>query len=306
MTWLPPFSDAAVFPRVPWIVALTFVLSFTLPAATRKCQSQTQPVRLDHAALKESSGVAVSYTDENLLWTHNDSGDGPRLYAFRRDGTFVAQVELMGVEAIDWEDICSFHRDGRDFLAVGDIGDNSANRETVSIYVLEEPKLARASISPQTVQITRFQRIEVEYSEGPVNCEALAYDSTRDSFLLATKELIRSRLYECDASAGSKGDRKVAANVVTTLGIPLVTGADISRDGRRLALVTYGPGCLIERKPNQSWESAKRGLRPLRFPPRKQGESLCFDHSGKHLLLTSEFAPTPLWKVSIEQAVKKH
>jgi len=31
--------------------------------------------------LIESSGVAVSHTYPGVLWTHNDSGDGPYLYA---------------------------------------------------------------------------------------------------------------------------------------------------------------------------------------------------------------------------------
>jgi hypothetical protein len=31
--------------------------------------------------LAESSGVAVSRTQPGVLWSHNDSGDGPTLYA---------------------------------------------------------------------------------------------------------------------------------------------------------------------------------------------------------------------------------
>ena len=33
--------------------------------------------------LTESSGLAVSRTQPGVLWSHNDSGDGPNLYAMR-------------------------------------------------------------------------------------------------------------------------------------------------------------------------------------------------------------------------------
>src|SRR2546428_7078065 len=38
--------------------------------------------------LVESSGVAVSHAYRGVLWTHNDSGDGPYLYATSRRAPF--------------------------------------------------------------------------------------------------------------------------------------------------------------------------------------------------------------------------
>jgi hypothetical protein len=36
--------------------------------------------------LKESSGVAVSRTHDSILWSHNDSGDDPDIYATNLQG----------------------------------------------------------------------------------------------------------------------------------------------------------------------------------------------------------------------------
>src|SRR4051794_13240359 len=55
--------------------------------------------------LVESSGVAVSRAHPNILWTHNDSGDGPFLYATDLHGTDRGAMVVPGANAIDWEDI---------------------------------------------------------------------------------------------------------------------------------------------------------------------------------------------------------
>jgi len=53
----------------------------------------------------ESSGVAVSHAYPGVLWTHNDSGDGPYLYATDLRGTDRGALLVPGAQAIDWEDI---------------------------------------------------------------------------------------------------------------------------------------------------------------------------------------------------------
>ena len=53
----------------------------------------------------ESSGVAASRAYPGVLWTHNDSGDGPYLYATTLDGRDLGWLLVPGAEAIDWEDI---------------------------------------------------------------------------------------------------------------------------------------------------------------------------------------------------------
>src|ERR1700704_1547269 len=53
--------------------------------------------------LVESSGVAVSHTYPGVLWTHNDSGDGPYLYATDLRGADRGALLVPGAQAIDWE-----------------------------------------------------------------------------------------------------------------------------------------------------------------------------------------------------------
>lgn len=257
------------------------------------------PIELQCKELTESSGVASSTYDPQIIWTHNDSGDKPRLFAFTRDGKWIAEVELARTQAVDWEDMCSFRRGDRHYLAVGDVGDNQRKRKSVFVYVIEEPKLDKDVAAPVNKLVDQVQRIEVQYASGPADCESLAYDATTDTFLLATKEFLRCRLGTFDANPTSDG-RPVQLTFGQTLGLPLTTAADISSDGQRLVIATYGPASIFRRAADGRWDASEATLQTRTLPARKQGESICFADLDKTLLLTSEFAPAPLWSIPVE------
>ena len=142
-------------PRVV-LVALTltlvgnhFVASFLIAQQVSSVAQQVsnantvgkQIAILADEAINESSGIVRSYTNPNCFWTHNDSGDKPRLFLVNRDGKTVARVGLSKAKAIDWEDI-AIHIVGDDaHLIIGDIGGNTQSRKHVTLYVLREPKL---------------------------------------------------------------------------------------------------------------------------------------------------------------------
>ncbi len=295
------------------------------PGSAQEVRPATEPVILQSSELNESSGVAQV---GELLWTHNDSGDLPRLFAFSSDGTLRGQFHVQGAKSIDWEDICAFSRDGKHYLAVGDVGDNSARRPNVFLYIIEVPlDLPAHSVDardgapgdPLSVAAT----LEVTYPTGPVNCEALAYDPCSGAFVLATKELFQCRLFRVAAPSLS-GEQKVQAELIGQLRLPLVTAGDISPDGKQMVLLTYGPACLLHRTAPQAtvsqatlsqatasefrgdqgeldgWQTeGDHAVLIFELPNRRQGESICFSSDGKRLWLTSEFIPTPLLEVPL-------
>ena len=61
-----------------------------------------------NTALREISGLAASRTQADIFWTHNDSGDGPYLYALNTSGTTLGRVELKDAQAVDWEDLTGY------------------------------------------------------------------------------------------------------------------------------------------------------------------------------------------------------
>ena len=253
-------------------------------------------VELQDSDLTESSGV--SWSDQTqLAWTHNDSGDEPRIFAFDAAGNKKAEVRISSAKAIDWEDICLFRKNDETYIAIGDVGDNQAQRPEVQIYIVLERELLAAERESRRAKLECT--ITVQYEGGAVNCESLAYDPERESFLLISKQQFLSQVYECSVSSFSR-DREIKALKTQRLLVPLSTGADISNDGQHLVVSTYGPAMLFERK-NARWQACKEPA--LEVPPRRQGESVCFAFEKTKLLFTSEFAPSPLLSVELPDAI---
>lgn len=197
--------------------------------------------------LTESSGVVVSRKHAGILWTHNDSGDGPYLYATDLHGTDRGVVRVDGAKNVDWEDIaygpCP---DGpEDCLYIGDTGDNLESRPSVTIYAVPEPD--PPSGPADTLRVTPPARaLRFRYPDGPHDVEAL-YILPRDTAMyLASKG--RSgpvRLYRLP-HASWDARRVVVAQLLETLPIApdagvgrLVTDAAVRPDGALVAIRTY-------------------------------------------------------------------
>ena len=89
--------------------------------------------------LKEVSGMVKSLRFPGEFWVHNDSGDDPIIYRVNDSLQIIQEVVLEGAEHFDWEDISISVYQDEPFLFIGDIGDNMAVRDLVSIYLIKEP-----------------------------------------------------------------------------------------------------------------------------------------------------------------------
>ncbi|RMF41965.1 MAG: hypothetical protein D6753_08590 [Planctomycetota bacterium] len=223
------------------------------------------------------------------------------MYGFDRTGRLLATVHLRGAAAVDWEDMCRFHREGKDYLAIADVGDNQAKRSVVVVYVIEEPDIdcRPGEAHPVTRSVAVVRELRIRYPTGACDCESLAYDPRRDAFLLASKERFRCRLWTVPAADRDDGSEVVEARLLTTLALPLVTAADISPDGSRLVLGTYGPACILQRRGDAPWSSNGGDLQIIALPPRRQGEAICFNRAATGLLLTTEGSPAWVWEVDV-------
>lgn len=203
----------------------------------------------------ESSGVAVSRQYSGVLWTHNDSGDGPYLYASDLTGADRGFLLVSGAEAFDWEDmalgVCPApFRDGA-CLYIADAGDNLGARAFVTVYALPEP--VPPDRPGDTLRTTNAPAIlRVSYPDGPQDVEAV-FVSPRDTavYLVSKGRSGSIKVYRVDsktwssAQPGGAGD-PVVATVVQTLDLRpsseagrQITGAAIRADGRVVALRTY-------------------------------------------------------------------
>ena len=147
--------------------------------------------------LIERPGVAVSRAYPDVLWTHNDSGDRPYLYATDLRGTDRGALLVPGADAIDWEDISlgpcpvAFSLPASACVYLADTGDNLEFRPFVTIYAVPEPPPPeRASDTSGTTRAPAVLRLR--YPDGPHDVEAV-YVSPRDTAVyLVSKGATRS------------------------------------------------------------------------------------------------------------------
>lgn len=267
------------------------------------------PGRVVDRRVDESSGLAVSWLRPGVLWTHNDSGGGATLYQLTREGEVLASVGLGVQGVLDLEDVCSFEVDGVARLVVADVGDNRRKRAAVSVLLLDEPEPRRGE-NVRGHPIGR--RIHFTYADGPQDCESVAYDPQTHSLLLISKSwpdlttfsvppagLYVLPLDEAPDGAGERADAPRVLERMADLTLKVTTAADVSPDGERLVVLTYGDAYQFVRGPGQSWADAlvaKPGR--VALGPRGQSEGLCFGRDGRTLWISSEGVNQPLFRVS--------
>lgn len=255
---------------------------------------------LANTAIDESSGLACSRRMPGRFWTHNDSGDDARLYLFDTQGRDCGSFLLHGVQAYDWEDIASFRMGGKPYLLIGDVGNNGLAAEVQILYVVEEPP-----IDPQrgvTVkEVTPFQVLYFAYADDHHDCEAVAIDPTSRTFFMATKERGQSTSIYSFPWPQNRPKKAITARQIAKLKFSGATGMDISPDGLRAVVVTYGNAFEYTRRADEDWgKGFSRPPREIVLPDRAQGEAICYGADGKTLYLTSERLPTPLWEVPVK------
>src|SRR5687768_6150727 len=96
--------------------------------------------------VSESSGVIASRVNKDVYWTHNDSGNTPRVWAFRlseadrreHKAKDMGYVDLENASSVDWEDIAA--GPGKTIYVL-DGGDNPpCQRTDKQIHRFTEPK----------------------------------------------------------------------------------------------------------------------------------------------------------------------
>ncbi len=273
------------------------------------CPTVLDPVELgelEDAELVESSGLIVSRRDEAVLWTHNDSGDVPRLFAMTREGAALGTWTL-DVEEGDWEDL-AWGEDpdtGAPLLFVGDIGDFGLDREEVLVYVLEEPTVDTAA-EPAEQAVETWATLTLELPEA-LNLDSMLVDPvTGDLYLLSDADdgrsvLLRKPAPHLDgdvATLEEVGELSFGGEALP--GDVLATGASVTPLGDRIVVRTREEAWLWLRDGADSVADALAGEPcAVPLPTQTLGEAITFDPDDGSLLLTGEGAGEPIWQVPL-------
>jgi hypothetical protein len=308
----PRWPRGAILLSVAGLVAAYLMGLLPLPAGhflQRVPDGAEQLCVVADPMLSEVSGLACSRTVPGSFWMHNDSGDTARLFLVAPDGKTLAIFSVAGETPRDWEDMCSFEFDGRNWLLIGDVGDNAHVRGESGpgcrLLLIEEPvcELPKEVERPVEDTLAVDAVLRFRYPDGPVNCESVAVDTERQEILVLSKtDPLNCQLYSLPLQFKSNGPGEVLRRVAAP-GVAYATAMDVSSDNRRLVIVTMLNGALVERQEFESWADAlARPATVMDVPSRVQGETVCFATDNASVLMNSERVNQPLWKLKLPAA----
>ena len=256
---------------------------------------------IESVGLTESSGIAASRCNDGVLWSHNDSGEEPVIYAFDVSGKAFGSYVVSNAENVDWEDIAIIKNNEGCDIYIADIGNNYSLRDSFSIYVVSEPKLTQNATGSGKLTASR---IDFSYdlpsnSKVPDAETMMVHPTTKDIFIITKTRSGPSTVFRIrnkDIEVEKLVAKKVAVVSVPSIPAGLLTGGDISPDGLRVALVDYLGAYEFSLKTRDEDFISVFETNPVlvRFGRRTQGESITYSNDGRSLFGTSEGVNAPV------------
>lgn len=288
----PPANDASDVIDAPELADVEETPD--APSACTWSESRDVAVVSD-PMLTEISGLVASRVHPGVLFVHNDSGEAvARFFAVREDGTTLAQIVIDGAPSLDTEDAALETADGREWLWLGDIGDNAARdggtpRSTIDVIRAEVPALPEAPGAP--LHVATHELFTFTYPDAPHDCEALVFDApTGDLYLLSKENEGPHRVYRAAAPHvdGSTRVLELVGEILPGRSLAdAITAADGDARGR-FVVRTYRRVYLFDAvtgTPAERWSVA-----PLELPVIRelQGESIGFFPDGHGVYSVAE------------------
>jgi hypothetical protein len=240
----------------------------------RKDYTVKQIGRMHKKQVAESSGFEQA-NSEGDLWTQADGGNSASLYKVTPQGDLLQKLDLTPLTNIDWEDLA---QDDEKRLYIGDFGNNQNKRRNLAIY--------RLSGLPQKPTVDTIHFSYSDQRDFPpkkvarnFDCEAFYY--RHDSLYLFTKNRGEGRWvkeYVLPAKPGTYTATLVDSIQMNTW----ITAADISPDGRTVALLGYGRVYMIELQPGRKLFDCPKSC--LLIPTTGQAEALVFTNEHDFVL----------------------
>lgn len=219
--------------------ALVAQLLAPRPVAAVKTGSMQEP------GLTESSGVIRSRALPRVLYTINDSGNDPVIFAIDSSGRPLGRWRVPGVRNRDWEAITIGICPGGSCIYIGDLGDNAERRPSVTIYRVREPvRFERFRGAPDPAPLG-LDSLIFRYPDGAHDAEAMWVDDAGSVYVVTKGRTGGVKLFRVAGSGFGRNQPAVAELVQVLPIVPdrnlgrWVTDAARSPDGRTIAVRTY-------------------------------------------------------------------
>ncbi|MFC6998556.1 NHL repeat-containing protein [Rufibacter roseus] len=226
----------------------------------------------------ESSGLELA-EQAGTYWTHNDAGNAPVLYKINEKGKLIDQITVPGTQNNDWEDLA---KDTKGYLYIADTGNNNNKRRTLSIYKVS-PK---AGFKAQVINYTYQDQPEgkIPKKDRNFDCEAIFWYNSKLFLISKDRGSAKTaKLYQLPDQPGTH-----VAKLISKTELPgMVTSADVSPNGRHLAVLTYGKVYLYP-VPKNSTQFMSQKPKILELQETGQVEAVAFKDNQTILISNEE------------------
>ncbi|MGD9560725.1 MAG: hypothetical protein AB7F88_01155 [Pyrinomonadaceae bacterium] len=264
--------------------------------------------RVESSEINESSGLVASQCQPDTLWTHNDSEEGPYLFALDGKGKGLGTWKVAETENVDWEDM-GLYKDpeGNCFLYIGDIGNQRKNPRTEhTIYRVAEPKVptSGSGTTKKTAGLTApAEAITFAYPDETHDSETLMVHPVSGEIYVITKSRFGAAgVYKLKPPFVEKTVRPERVSDISVPAIPngFLTGGSIAPDGKRLVICDYFAAYEFSLPPDaKSFDEIwKQKPSVINLGPRDQGEAVAYSADGNSLFATSEGKQRQLIRVT--------
>ena len=223
----------------------------------------------------ESSGMAIS-SDGNF-WTHADGGNRPVLYKVNAAGKLLQTLEIPHTSNLDWEDLA---RDEAGNIYIGDFGNNANTRRNLRIFRVNEKDPGRVD----TIRFSYADQKEFPPARNNRNFDCEAFFYHQGHLYLFSKDRGKKgmvKVYKVPAKPGTYEVPVLDQIRISTM----ITAADISPTGDKMALLGYGNIYLFDITGTNDFFKGKKYC--LSFARSGQAEALVFTGRDK-LIFTNE------------------
>ena len=235
--------------------------------------------------LMEVSGIET-LQGSKYIWMINDSGNRPKLYGISKKGKIKKEV-FIEKKNKDWEDLAS---DEKGNIYIGDFGNNENERKNLRILKVDKSDLSK--------KVAKVKKIEFEYENQDdyspkkkkmfFDAESFFYYS--NNFYIFTKSRVEKKygktsLYRVPAKIGHHKAKLIAKFDNGNKHDSWITSADISNDGKKVALLSQKNILIFTDFQNDNFFSGK--VRKIELTHRTQKEAVCFKNNDT-LFLSDE------------------
>lgn len=266
---------------IPGLLALLLAVTVISSLARRADGTELRPEvvsRMTDPRITESSGLAVSRKHDGIVYTINDSGHAPLVFAIDlASGRTVGVTRVEGGDLLDTEAL-AIDRDGT--LWIADTGDNDESRSDAALYALPEQGPGEHSV--------RARRYPISYDAESRNVEALLVHPETGQKVLISKGLLAGTIYALPSRL-TEDDANVAV-AQEQVGPSVVTDATFSSDGSRALVRSYTSLSVLD---PADWSVLATGP----APQQEQGETIAAEEDG--VLVGSEGASSELVRMPI-------